>query len=148
MDIRPILLEDFDFDLWANVQWLTAAQNMPKPERPLEVMGHIGWASDIWYSRVAGIPFEPDPKLEPSVFEARTSLWKELLAKDDLDRIVSYRSLAGDPYRRTVEAIARHVIDHGTYHRGQLRGLAEAQQYENFPETGLYLFFMDRRLYE
>jgi uncharacterized damage-inducible protein DinB len=40
-----------------------------------------------------------------------------------------------------VSDIAAHVVNHGTYHRGQLRERAEADGLDDFPETDLILFF-------
>jgi uncharacterized damage-inducible protein DinB len=38
----------------------------------------------------------------------------------DLERIVEYRNLQGKPFRYPLRALLQHVVNHGTYHRGQV----------------------------
>lgn len=40
--------------------------------------------------------------------------------------------------------VAHHVFNHGTYHRGHLRGLADAAGFEDFPETDLIRFYREK----
>jgi uncharacterized damage-inducible protein DinB len=147
MDEKAYLLEGWDFDLWANEAWLEAVGSMPQPERPLEVLDHIVRAQEIWISRIV----EGADPIEGTLSERVKLLhdkWREIVQSADLDRIVSYKNLSGIPQKRQLSAILRHVLDHGTYHRGQLRGLAEMQNWTDFPETGLVLFYMQNGLHE
>ncbi len=41
-----------------------------------------------------------------------------------------------------VSEITEHVINHGTYHRGHLRGLAEAEGI-SFPDTDLIVYLRE-----
>ena len=53
-------------------------------------------------------------------------LWQEQrafldgLAEEDGARRVTYRTFAGDAYEHRLGDLVRHVINHSTYHRGQL----------------------------
>jgi uncharacterized damage-inducible protein DinB len=42
---------------------------------------------------------------------------------------------------QTIGEIAHHVINHGTYHRGHLRGLCDAAEFTEFPDTDLIKFY-------
>jgi uncharacterized damage-inducible protein DinB len=143
-----VLLEGFDYDLWANNLWLDAAQTMPAPARPTEVLTHVAWAGEIWLSRVVGVEFHPSERPLVERFQTLNQGWKERLSKDKLERIIRYRNTSGVPYEGQVAAIAWHVINHGTYHRGQLRGLAEGQGFSGFPETDLYGFFIVHEMHQ
>ena len=39
---------------------------------------------------------------------------------DDLLRVHEYRSLAGEPGRSPLWQMAQHLVNHGSYHRGQI----------------------------
>lgn len=61
------------------------------------------------------------------------------LVEADLDRSVTYRNLAGDPFVSPLAEMLRHVVNHSSYHRGQvttmLRQLGAAA-----PSTDLILY--------
>lgn len=112
---------------------------MPDEPRFREVFDHIVWAQEIWLGRIQPEFGEPTGDRERAA-----DGWTQLLQDADLDRIVDFRYRNGQPGRRTVAEIALHVINHGTYHRGHLRGLAEARGIDDFPETDLHRFHMER----
>lgn len=70
-------------------------------------------------------------------------VWRLFLDDADLDQEVAYVNMAGQHYVNTVEQIALHVINHGTYHRGHLRGLAESEGLDDFNDTDLILYFRE-----
>jgi uncharacterized damage-inducible protein DinB len=65
-----------------------------------------------------------------------------MLLGADLQRVVSYISLQGVAYNNSVSEIVRQVINHGTYHRGQLRGIAGERGIE-FPETDFIAYLRE-----
>jgi uncharacterized damage-inducible protein DinB len=76
--------------------------------------------------------------------EAERTEWLEALTDADLDRVVEYRNIAGEPHSRLVWQMLRHVVNHSSYHRGQvttmLRQLDAAAPTTDliywFPEAG------------
>ncbi len=42
------------------------------------------------------------------------------LRPEQLATILAYRNLAGDDYQLPIWAVLRHVVNHATYHRGQI----------------------------
>jgi uncharacterized damage-inducible protein DinB len=38
----------------------------------------------------------------------------------DLERIVEYHNMKGKPFRYSLRVMLQHVVNHGTYHRGQV----------------------------
>ena len=42
------------------------------------------------------------------------------LSDADLGRVVSYRNLAGQAFSHPLGGLMRHVVNHSTYHRGQV----------------------------
>jgi uncharacterized damage-inducible protein DinB len=47
--------------------------------------------------------------------------WPVLVASlVDPEQVIEYKSFAGDPFTNPLGQIVRHVVNHGTYHRGQV----------------------------
>ncbi len=131
MSTREDLSGMFDYDQWANVKWMAAAHEIGQES----ILLHILNAQIIWLSRIEGTAiWEPTLADYPLHVERSVRSWKRCLFGADLQKLVSYTTLLGVPYDNTVGEITRHVINHGTYHRGQLRGIAGERGIE-FPET-------------
>jgi uncharacterized damage-inducible protein DinB len=114
---------------------------------------HILFADAIWYSRVV----DPSAKVHaPGDILSDAELaqewrdthrnwerWAESLTDADLDRVVEYKSLKGDPFSNTVRQIVMHVVNHATLHRGQamamMRQLGVAP-----PPTDLIFFYREQ----
>lgn len=140
--MREHLAEGFRYDLWANRLWLDALDNYGNPATAEAIMRHILAAQHRWLVRCLS-----EEEVSPLPDDLRAGLedvhtqWLELLRICDPGAFVSYETMAGDPHYNTVEQIARHVVNHGTYHRGHLRGLAAAEGLEAFPETDLIGYY-------
>ena len=131
----------YDYNAWANRRSLAAAEKL-KPEdfiKPLgssfssvrDTLAHIYGAEWIWLERFQG----RSPSALPSVaqFEYLASLrecWLEQeqrllefvggLTQSDLDREMEYKTLKFGIYRNPLWQSMQHVVNHGTYHRGQV----------------------------
>lgn len=130
----------FDYDAWANQKWLETARSMTQ-ER---VLLHIVEAQVIWLARVQGTP-----TWQPSIEEFGIHLdksvrnWKRFLLGADLGAMVDYTNMAGQPFTNSVTEIVRQVINHGSYHRGHLRGIA-GERGIPFPDTDYILYARER----
>jgi uncharacterized damage-inducible protein DinB len=139
-----ILAQGFKYDLWANSKWWAYVEEngLGEPER--QIFRHMLGAQDIWYQRCLGGAPTAFPEFEATA-EKIVELhgqWMHVLQTRSDNPIIHYRSLDGTPYHMHVSKIARHVIDHGTYHRGELRGLCRGRDATDFPETGLAYFYL------
>ena len=145
MDLRQDLIERFDYDLWANRQWWTALGRLKDLARAQATLEHILTAQRVWLSRMGVEVSQASENLgidDVAVFVNRA--WKMVVTDSALDQPITYRNLAGFEFTNTVGQIANHVVNHGTYHRGQLRGQAHAEGLESFPETDLIVFYRER----
>ncbi len=82
----------------------------------------------------------PKVAANAETLERMNKKWKEVLATEDSDRSIIYCRTAGEQFTTSLWVIARHVVNHGTYHRGELRGLCRARGEIDFPETDFSLF--------
>ena len=108
----------------------------PPAARAAEVMGHINSARYEWLVRLGVLakrPFVMWPTCGIDEVERESVMldgaWRAFLAgMDDTKLAVSvrYSSVEGTPWVSTVEEIVTHVLNHSTYHRGQISMLVQA----------------------
>jgi uncharacterized damage-inducible protein DinB len=92
---------------------------------------HIFQADSVWFDRLHGdstkglAAYEPDSDF--AAFSGqwlamldRWASWAEGLSASDWDRMVAYRNLKGEADTQPCWRIALHVVNHASYHRGQI----------------------------
>ncbi|MHB8636124.1 MAG: DinB family protein [Fimbriimonadaceae bacterium] len=138
------LARDFDYDLWANRLWLACltAKGLPQPDT--QILAHILSAQHIWLRRVQGDSLTAMPTIEPSESELvrLNTEWNGILLGACEDRQITYRRTTGEEFTVWLSDIAHHATNHGTYHRGELRGLCRARDDGDFPETDFAGFML------
>ncbi|MEO7652009.1 MAG: DinB family protein [Bryobacteraceae bacterium] len=140
MPPEPFLL-DLRYHAWATRRALDAAaalgpdeltRNLPSSYPSVrETLVHIYQADTVWFDRLNGVStgpltkYEGDPDFQ--VFAAKWlglldeyKTWAQGLSAEDWDRVVDFRNLKGDAYRLPVWKIVQHVVNHASYHRGQV----------------------------
>ena len=131
----------YDYDEWANRRYaellasLEARQLEARIESSfsslLETYAHIVGAEWIWLCRWLGeSPTELPDWLEPPRFEelrehlgvVETERRRFLsgVTAEDLERYMDYRRFNGEPGRDRLADLLLHVVNHSSYHRGQL----------------------------
>lgn len=137
------LRERVDYEEWANAEWAGALERMKNKDRALEVYRHIFSAYARWVGEISD--FEYREGMEADLANDPSDLYRAMResAEGDLDRkveIVSRRT--GLKAEMTAGQILTHMMNHGTYHRGHLRGLAEAEDLTDFPDTDALFFWL------
>lgn len=140
------LVERVGYEEWANAEWRATLPKFSQSERVGEIFAHIfsaysRWLTEIseWEHREADVAvYVADPaQIYAGMREA---------ASGDLDRMVEFVSRrTGLRAELSVEQVLSHMMNHGTYHRGHLRGLAEAEGITDFPDTD-ELFYWKKHL--
>lgn len=136
MNERERLLHLLDYDFWATLQWKGAVSAINGDS----VIAHMVAAQEVWLGRCKGtIEAHPEEPLWERVFLAYQG-WRNYLAEVDLHEEITYQNLREEEFKNTAADIAHHVINHGTYHRGDLRGRCAALGVTSFPETDYIVF--------
>ncbi len=152
------LLELLEFNAWATHKTLDAVHALSSEQlhRDLgssfpsifETLVHTYGADRAWLGRLEGqTPTRPDPEDYPDLLALKTA-WERTLerwpgvvaALQDPQKVIAYHSYDGNPFSSTLEEIVRHVVNHGTYHRGQVTTLLR-QLGANAPSSDMILFF-------
>lgn len=127
--------KNYDYDFWATGEMVKSLEEMPEPpEKAVKIAGHIAFAKDVWLTRLVGGDYSRlnDPWPPYTLSEGKKALeslhqrWMGYLgnlSEGDLPKKISYTNTQGKAYEQVVRDILVHVVDHGTYHRGQLATL-------------------------
>jgi len=103
-------------------------QQMVTDEKILSVFAHLVSANFIWLNRIKDLPKSEyelwgnyDLTQLRKMVEAADEQWMSFLQEtENFDRIMKYRNYVGDYFENNVEQIMIHLVNHGTYHRGQV----------------------------
>jgi uncharacterized damage-inducible protein DinB len=129
-----------DYHYWARDRMLdaVAALSVEQYERPMgssfpsvkDTADHVFSAEWIWYERWMGRspgadqrPALPDLGALRAVWSRKESEVRALLAsmeREGLNRVYEYRTLAGVEMRSKFWEMLVHMVNHATYHRGQV----------------------------
>lgn len=141
--MRDHLLELFAYDRWANTAWIDYLSGRESTLEEMEHMAHLLGSQRMWITRVEGVPptefVLPEPTIE--TLDDLNQQWSAAIDQRDLSEVIPYTRTTGEPLSQTLKQIASHVINHGTYHRGVLRGIALNQDRLDFPDTDLANFY-------
>jgi uncharacterized damage-inducible protein DinB len=134
----------FDYNRWANQRSLTAAEKLTAEQftRPMgssfssvrDTLAHIYGAEWIWSERFQGRSPSALPNVNQFVdlqtlreawlvHEQRLAKFVVALTQSDLDRPLEYKTLKFGVYRNPLWQSMLHLVNHGTYHRGQVTTL-------------------------
>ena len=105
-----------------------------------ETLAHSFMADNAWAHRVRGeaLARPPMESLPADLMTLRNAWepvlrgWENLVETRDPNETISYHAFDGSPFQSRLEDIVRQVVNHGSYHRGQvtnqLRLLGHAAQ--------------------
>lgn len=131
----------FEYNRWANRRFFEVIAALPDDQIMAHVessfpsilytFAHIVGAEWVWLRRWKGENPStlPDWLVNASLEKLRTQLseveserevFAGSLRDEDLQQVLDYRTLDGTAYRNRLEDLLVHVVNHSTYHRGQL----------------------------
>jgi uncharacterized damage-inducible protein DinB len=149
------------FNHWANTRILESTGALPEADFVRELgssfssirdtLVHILSAEWVWLERLEGRSPGAMPEgwkefsLEElrkawGVAASRLEEFVQNLSEDELDRVVSYRLLSGQAAESKTAQILRHVVNHSTYHRGQVVTMLR-QLGASAPATDLIVYY-------
>ncbi len=134
----------YDYNEWANERVIRMLRSLPEADYVREMGGgwpsiratlvHVAGATDAWAGRFAGkdvlvLPKESDlPGLEDAaaLLVAAQRKHRELLKTFTPEKLAApfrWKNLAGEVRTAPTGVVVRHVVNHQTYHRGQISAM-------------------------
>lgn len=160
-DLRTLL----DYHYWARDRMLDAVEPLPADllTRNLggsfpsirDTVAHVYAAEWAWYSRWLGeSPSGPLPLDQFADVPAIRQAWRELearvrrfvgeLGEDGVGRVFEYRLLSGQPGASAFWQMLQHVVNHASYHRGQVTTMLRQLGAATPKSTDLIAFYRER----
>jgi uncharacterized damage-inducible protein DinB len=152
------------YTLWADRQVLHAVRQASQEDLTrdagvsfgsiLGTMAHILGAERVWLSRFSGMALDRVPSIDdfPSL-AAWIVGWEETaagleaflagLTDEQLAAPLTWTNSRGDSYTRPLWQPVLHLVNHSTYHRGQVVSLLRQMGYP-VPSTDLIYYFLER----
>lgn len=158
--MKEIVEAYVSYNAWANERLLDAALKMDsellKKELPSSFPGipatffHIWYAEYIWWQRIKLIervdyPQPDDLDLSLIAFNLKTqsAKWKEWVARSSeasLLHEVAYYNSKKEFFKSEIWKVLLHMVNHGTYHRGQIVTMFHQLDQKNIPATDFIYF--------
>lgn len=95
-----------------------------------DTVAHLYFAEWVWNERWQGRSPTGPPALTLDDVAAIAAAWSALeagvrafiggLSQADADRVLEYRLLSGQPGSSTIAQLVQHLVNHSSYHRGQV----------------------------
>lgn len=154
-----------DYHYWARDRLLGAVERL-SPEQFTKDLGnsfpsirdtlvHLYGADRIWCARWEGESPQamPDPNMFPDLAGIR-SAWKEQerkvravlerLGEQGIGRSIEYRTTNGQPQAQLFWQMLQHLVNHGSYHRGQVTTMMRQLKMAPPKSTDLIAFYRER----
>jgi uncharacterized damage-inducible protein DinB len=159
------IAELFEFNAWATRRMLesTAALSEEELTRNLknsfpsirDTLVHTVGAEWVWLMRWNGESPAAIPNANSPMSHAQiVSWWNEInterdqylrsLGPDGLDVVVAYRNFAGVDFAFPLWQMLRHVVNHSSYHRGQVTTMLKQLGYKPI-STDMILMYQERQ---
>ena len=140
MDVRD-LTTMLDYHYWARDRVLDAAEALTPEQftRDLgssfksvrDTLAHTFSSEWAWYSRWQGtsptaqLPFDDFPDVATIRArwrdqEARVRAFVDAMRDEDITRVIEYKLLSGHPGATPFWQMLQHMVNHASYHRGQV----------------------------
>jgi uncharacterized damage-inducible protein DinB len=143
-DLRTLL----DYHYWARDRVLEAAEALSPEQFTCDVkssfpsvrdtLAHTYSAEWAWYSRWRGtsptahLPFDQfasvaDLRNAWKALETNVRSYLDALGEADVHRVIEYRLLSGEPGATPFSQMLQHMVNHASYHRGQVTTMLRQQ---------------------
>jgi uncharacterized damage-inducible protein DinB len=164
--MKKFITEYAAFNTWANERLCEVAAKLNDEQMNQEINSsfssikktllHIWDAQLIWIKRLEGVSLSSFPSQSFTGSDAdliagilETSKQLQALAEsfdeDALNMVRKYSTLKGGIVTSATYQVLSHVINHSTYHRGQLVTMLRQAGVTEIPSTDLIYFYRERK---
>jgi uncharacterized damage-inducible protein DinB len=146
--VKDLTIQLFDYHVWANEKLLQHLRSLPREvftnkvdsvfPTIAETLGHILAVDELWFSRIKGENLQQIVTKQLNTLEETikvfTGLYNEikhfLVHTENHEKIVIYKNTKGDQFSNKISEIVQHIVNHGTYHRGNISAMIRQMGYE------------------
>ncbi len=161
--MRSLLLEYAQYNVWANQQFLKLLEACTPEQVTQKIVSsfptlkdtvyHMWSAEDVWNQRLRRVE---RPVWQAGIFagnfEEALNNWRQASKKllefveektdEDVNDAIEYADLLDRPYSLPIYAGLMQVLNHATYHRGQLVTMLRQVGFTEIPQTDFHFYKM------
>ncbi|MFJ8268683.1 DinB family protein [Peribacillus asahii] len=148
----------FDYHVWANDRLIQHLKGLPEAvflnkvnsvfPTIAETFGHMIAVDELWYLRMKGNSLQQIASKSFSTIEdtvkTSTVLHNEikdfLIHTEDVEDMAGYQNTKGDQFNNKIAEVVQHIVNHGTYHRGNIAAMIRQMGYEGVSTD--YIFYL------
>lgn len=159
--MKELLLNYARYNLWANKRICDFLLQAEEEKLNLEIISsfssilktcaHILDTETIWVMRLHGsspssLPVNHAEMPMNEIVKLWQSKSREIISfiesktEEELSRMLPYKNIAGQSFTNSIRDIMQHVVNHGTYHRGQIVTMLRQAGYTKLFPTDYIVF--------
>jgi uncharacterized damage-inducible protein DinB len=157
----------YEYNRWANARVLKSVSGLSDEQLMRDLAGsyrsvwdtlvHIIWAEWIWLVRwkqiapkatidVTALSNLDSVKAKWSEIERDRTEFIERLTDESLENVISYVNAKGETWEYPLAHMMQHVVNHSSYHRGQIATMLRQLGVEPLPTDFLVFFDVGGRV--
>ena len=145
--MKAFLHQLFDYNYHCNKQIIEACAGMKKvPKKSQELFSHILNAHHLWNARILQRTPEYGVWEKHKIdtwgdihYDNQRDSFEIITTSDPLDKRVIYENTEGESFSNSLNDILFHIVNHSTYHRGQIASDFRANGHD--PLSLDYIFY-------
>lgn len=163
--------QQYDYHTWANGRIFNHLKELPPEvyDREIksvfssieEVIVHMYRTDGMWLSVMSGDPFEKTmsvinqlkEKVEGQGLVGMEKLYGEITdqyelfldGQDNLDTVITIEHPKYGKFDTPISALVKHVVNHGTYHRGNITAMLRQQGHAGVPTDFIFYLYEETR---
>ncbi|GAA0134882.1 DinB family protein [Paenibacillus sp. YSY-4.3] len=132
------IVQGYDYNIWANERMIQHLRALPEElflrevnlgfKSIAEVFGHLASADEVWFARIkeenppstAAKSFITIEEASNHITGLQSRIRQHLGSISNFEKNVAYRNTRGQEFQNSISEIIQHVVNHGTYHRGNV----------------------------
>jgi uncharacterized damage-inducible protein DinB len=133
-NMKEYFVNYFEYTFWANERtFKSISELINPPDKAVELFSHMIISQIVWLDRILKKPSQYktawqkfSPEECEKMFKRANAEWISFISnttEDDFEEEIEYRNTKGESFRNKIKDIIIHVINHSTYHRGQIASL-------------------------
>ncbi len=155
--MKILLKQQLTYNLWANKRYVEFFERYPgflqtevlsSFKTPELTLNHIYQAQEVWFARLTGTSLDIEALKNHSfqLHHLLDSSHKLIQFVENTDAMnlkneIHYQNVMKQVFSQPAYQIILHVVNHGTYHRGQIALMLKQLNADNIPPTDLIHFY-------
>ncbi len=159
--MKQLLQEYADYNVWANEIIISFIKQLSPEQLNKEQLSsfttirktaeHTAGAEQNWLKRISSNLNQENKAISSEDISSLLQFWidqsKQFAAiikdidESKLNQVIPYKSLKGIPFENELYKIIMHVMNHSTYHRGQLVTMLRGVGFTSLSSTDLIGFY-------